>query len=74
MLENSMTALSEQNEHDGFRFCWFYGSLQTLLRHDAINTSKIHSKFILCQKKHKFYCSHRSHICTIAHGKEIENF
>jgi len=50
VIENIMIALGEQDEHHGYRFCWFWGSLHTLFGYDAFNTSKIHSKFILRQK------------------------
>jgi len=41
----------------GYKFVSSRGSLETLLGHDGMNTSKIHSKFILCQKKYNFNCS-----------------
>jgi len=70
-----MTALGEQSEHDGFRFCWFQGSLQTVLGHDALNTSKIHSKFTVFLNKHNLNCALTvSHTCTTTYGKKIEKF
>jgi len=47
MLENILTTLGEQNEHYGFKF----RVVSKLWGHDVSNPSKIHSKFILCQKK-----------------------
>jgi len=49
-LRFDFLASGEQEEHHGFRFCWFWGSPQTLLGRDALKASKIHSKFILRQK------------------------
>jgi len=65
-----MTTLGEQNEHDGFRF---FGSKLVYISLGHLNTSKIHSKFILCQKeKHNFNCSHYFSHCTIV-GENLKN-
>jgi len=65
MVENTMIALGEQSKHNGFKFYWFLeGSLQTLMGHDAFNTSKIYRKFILCQKNIISIALTISHICT----------
>jgi len=47
-------------------------SLQILLDYDALNTSKIHSKFILCQKNIISIALSISHLNYC--GKKIENF
>jgi len=64
MLENTMTTIGEQGAHDGFRCCWLLGSLQTLLDHDALNTSKIHNTFVLSQKNIISIALIVSHTCT----------
>jgi len=53
----------------------FVGSKEVyrLLGHDALNTSKIHSKFTLCQKNIISFALIVSHTCTTA-GKNIEKF
>jgi len=38
-----MTTLGVEDEHYGYKFCWFGASLMTLLSHDGLNTSKIHT-------------------------------
>jgi len=35
MLENIVTFLSEEDDHCGYTFCWFGGSLQTFLGHEG---------------------------------------
>jgi len=49
MFENIVIASGKQDKHYGFRFCWFGGSLETLLGHDVLNTLEIHNKILLCR-------------------------
>jgi len=45
-----MIALDKQDEYYGFKICWLWSNLQSLLDHDALYTSKIPSQFMLYQK------------------------
>jgi len=73
MLENIVTTIGEYDEHYGYNFCWFGGSLKTLLSYDGKNTSKIHNKFTLCQKNIVSIALAISITCLYVE-KKLENF